>query len=284
MWHDSYVSVCRAHPDLVAVYESPRAALALLLRHTMVPLPDEWRGWRAETRQAKSTITRSLRAAGCTAELIVLQWLSLRRIALILRHWACRYEGDPSRHGQLTRVVERRLTDHQFLTSLDPKTRASGAAPSQEPRGSALGDTCQGLLVGSDLGAWYRAMTPLWSAVRPPVRRRLLLRTHRWIIERVLAPFALGAPACVEDLRPGGLLTTALIDVLPPSAVDPWLPWIHLIVADLARSLAQLQEERADMRWLFLVPRNVLVRSSRSLHVHEPGDTLWCLGRREVQP
>ena len=41
IWEDRYIEVCRRHPDLVAVYESPRGRLALLLRQTLVPLGPE---------------------------------------------------------------------------------------------------------------------------------------------------------------------------------------------------------------------------------------------------
>ena len=32
IWEDRFTEVCRRHHDLVAVYESPRGRLALLLR------------------------------------------------------------------------------------------------------------------------------------------------------------------------------------------------------------------------------------------------------------
>ena len=38
MWDERLAEVCRRHPDLVAVYESSRGRLGLLLRQTLVPL------------------------------------------------------------------------------------------------------------------------------------------------------------------------------------------------------------------------------------------------------
>src|SRR5204862_143444 len=38
---ERYAQACRRHPDLVAVHESPNGDIALVLRHTFVPLPEE---------------------------------------------------------------------------------------------------------------------------------------------------------------------------------------------------------------------------------------------------
>jgi len=38
---ERYAQACRRHPDLVAVHESPNGDIALVLRHTLVPLPEE---------------------------------------------------------------------------------------------------------------------------------------------------------------------------------------------------------------------------------------------------
>ena len=60
IWDDRFAEVCRRHPDLVAVYESPRGRLALLLRQTLVPLGPEHFEWLAETRAtARAVIARS---------------------------------------------------------------------------------------------------------------------------------------------------------------------------------------------------------------------------------
>ena len=56
MWLDGYTVLCRECPDLVAVYESSGGRLALLLRHTPVPLIQEYGAWRAETRKAARII------------------------------------------------------------------------------------------------------------------------------------------------------------------------------------------------------------------------------------
>jgi len=39
MWLDRYSVVCQQCPDVVAAYEAPDGRIALLLRHTLVPLP-----------------------------------------------------------------------------------------------------------------------------------------------------------------------------------------------------------------------------------------------------
>src|SRR5437762_12208067 len=49
---ERYAQACRRHPDLVAVHESPNGDIALVLRHTFVPLPEEHAEWRRAARPA----------------------------------------------------------------------------------------------------------------------------------------------------------------------------------------------------------------------------------------
>src|SRR2546422_2180442 len=74
MWNGELASVCRRHPDLVAVYEAPDGGLALLLRQTLVPLHEERGRWFNETRRAARAAVASLRAAGVIEDVSVLQW------------------------------------------------------------------------------------------------------------------------------------------------------------------------------------------------------------------
>src|SRR2546426_499669 len=97
MWLDGYTVLCRECPDLVAVYESSGGRLALLLRHTPVPVMQEYGPWRAETRKTAHIIVAKLRRAGLRGGVIVLQWLPLSGVAKIVRTWVCRYEGDAVR-------------------------------------------------------------------------------------------------------------------------------------------------------------------------------------------
>src|SRR5437867_1755909 len=87
MWLDGYTILCRECPDLVAVYESSGGRLALLLRHTPVPLTQEYGAWRAETRKTARVIVAKLREAGLRGGVIVLQWLPLTGVATIVRTW-----------------------------------------------------------------------------------------------------------------------------------------------------------------------------------------------------
>ena len=107
-----------SHPDLVAVYASRAGRLALLLRQTLVPLPEERDPWLRETRAATRAVVGGLRAAGWRHPCLVLQWRPLGQVARVLRRWRCVYEADPGRRAALTRVVEGRLADRRFLRRL----------------------------------------------------------------------------------------------------------------------------------------------------------------------
>ncbi len=178
MWNGELASVCRRHPDLVAVYEAPDGGLALLLRQTLVPLHEERGRWFNETRRAARAAVASLRAAGVIEDVSVLQWRPLPDVAEVLTGWLCCYLGDPARSAQLADIVGARLADREPATAAPHRAGRPGRA--------AAGDLSPTLL------NWYRDMTPCWLAVEPQVRRRLILRTHEWIVEGVLSPMVRG--------------------------------------------------------------------------------------------
>jgi hypothetical protein len=107
VWDDAYTSVCRHHPDVVAAFESAHGRLALLLRQTLTP-PSQGRSrWLVETRRAAREVTASLRAAGLSREVTILQWLPLPRAAQIMAHWDCCYEEDEVPRASLKGPIER---------------------------------------------------------------------------------------------------------------------------------------------------------------------------------
>jgi hypothetical protein len=107
-----------AHPDLVAIFQSRRGRIALLLRQTMVPLPEERSTWLDETRRSARAVIIALRAAGVGGPWLVLQWRSLGQAAEVLHGWRCRYDADPARRAELTRSVERRLADRRYVEAV----------------------------------------------------------------------------------------------------------------------------------------------------------------------
>jgi len=115
MWLDRYSAVCQECPDLVAVYEAPDGRIALLLRHTLVPLPEEFVSLRRTTRSAARAAADKLRAAGFRGGLMVLQWQPLGTAAAVMRDWPCRYEADAARRVQLAAVAERYAADERYL-------------------------------------------------------------------------------------------------------------------------------------------------------------------------
>ena len=174
MWDEACTAVCRSHEDVVAVFESPLGRLALLLRQPLVPAPDERADWLSATQRSARAVTVSLRAVGRSDEIVILQWQPLRRVAHIMADWDCSYEGDEIRHAQLVASICAGLTDGGPIT---PPV--------------------------AGLGRWYRQMTPSWMSAEPPARRRLILRTHRWIAEplprRENTPRAVRNRSCRRD-------------------------------------------------------------------------------------
>src|SRR5262245_28232805 len=111
MWDEACTAVCRRLEDVVAVFESPRGRLALLLRQPLVPAPDERADWLTATQRSARAVSAGLRAVGRCAEITILQWQPLRQVAHIMADWDCSYEGDEIRHAQLVASICARLTD-----------------------------------------------------------------------------------------------------------------------------------------------------------------------------
>src|SRR3989442_4939291 len=104
MWNGELASVCRRHPDLVAVYEAPDGGLALLLRQTLVPLHEERGRWFNETRRAARAAVASLRAAGVIRDVFLVPWRAPPGPApglpcpLLLHLREPRQSAEPGRH------------------------------------------------------------------------------------------------------------------------------------------------------------------------------------------
>jgi hypothetical protein len=151
--------------------------------------------------------------------------------------WDCSYEGDEIRHAQLVASICAWLTDGGPIT---PPV--------------------------AGLGRWYHQMTPSWMSVEPPARRRLILRTHRWIAERVLEPLSQDEEPARDDLEADGLLADWLSDAVTSDERESWQAWIDLVRARLRRALAWPGAQRNDVwvRWLFLIPYSVPARAEQS--------------------
>ena len=104
---ERYAQACRRHPDLVAVHESPNGDIALVLRHTFVPLPEEHAEWRRATRAAARDALDDLRGAGFEGSVVVAQWLPVPRLARIFDSWPRRWEGDSAPRGPHARNTTR---------------------------------------------------------------------------------------------------------------------------------------------------------------------------------
>src|SRR5258705_12718777 len=93
---ERYAQACRRHPDLVSVHESPNGDIAVVLRHTFVPLPEEHAEWRRATRAAARDVLDDLRGAGLQRTVVVAQWLPVARLAPVLDSRPRRGGGDPA--------------------------------------------------------------------------------------------------------------------------------------------------------------------------------------------
>ena len=254
MWLDGYTVLCRECPDLVAVYESSGGRLALLLRHTPVPVMQEYGAWRAETRKTAHIIVAKLRRAGLRGGVIVLQWLPLSGVAKIVRTWVCRYEGDATRRAQLAAVAERYAADDRFLATR-VRFRRRTPVPADRIR-SPFTDSAEELYA---LRRWYEAMAPCWLGIEPALRQALVLRTHRWVAERLLAPAAAGHVSAHEDLGVGGRLWGTLAKLIPANERAAWRPWLCLVVSDLEGALRRpiAKWDQAWARWLLLIAYSI---------------------------
>src|SRR5437867_10589763 len=173
MWLDRYSAVCQECPDLVAFYESPDGRIALLLRHTLVPLPEEFASLRRTTRSAARAAADKLRAAGFRGGLMVLQWQPLGTTAAVMRDWPCRYEADATRRAQLTAVAERYAAEERYLA----RQLQSRRPPSRRPLGAPPPFAASGELHG--LQSWYDGVEPSWRRMGAVLRGALGVSTHR---------------------------------------------------------------------------------------------------------
>lgn len=131
---------------------------------------------------------------------------------------------------------------------------APAAKPASLPKSSQpAADSC-GKIPGSLL-TWYLGLIPYWMEPKPGLKRRIQLRTHQWIVDRVLAPEVTFA-AAVADLRPDGDLTQVLTALVPAGEVAEWRHFIGVLVANLrhALQLPVTRRNEAWVRWLFLIP------------------------------
>jgi hypothetical protein len=277
MWDDRFAEVCRRHPDLVAVYESGRGRLGLLLRQTLVPLDAERMEWLAETRGVSRPLITALREAGFTGGAVVLQWLPIHDVARIVTRWIRRWDGDSTRRSQLLGVVERRLSDERFVAARSRQARgAPGAATAPEPAESAIAalepppsPTIGAALdqTGLDaLKAWYAAMAPCWLAIQPARRRRLVLQTHVWLADLALGDPLGGPPRALADLGPDGSLARALRRLASGPDMAGWRRWIDVVREELARALERPPAQRTQLwaRSLFFIPYRASAPPSRA--------------------
>ena len=135
--------------------------------------------------------------------------------------------------------------------------RRPAAKPRVSLRGqfaASLSDKCPCTLV-----TWYLGLVPHWMGAAPNLRTRLLLRTHQWIVERIIAPEA-SLAAAAADLRPDGALTRILIDLVPAAEdSEDRRRFIRVLVANMRHALLQpvTRRNEAWVRWLFLIPYSV---------------------------
>ena len=110
----------------------------------------------------------------------------------------------------------------------------------------------------SSLVTWYLGLIPHWMGAQPRLKVRLLLRTHQWIVDKILAP-EVSLAAAAADLRPGGELTRILTDLVPAEDSQRWRQFIQVLVANLRHALLLpvTRRNEAWVRWLFLIPYSV---------------------------
>jgi hypothetical protein len=125
------------------------------------------------------------------------------------------------------------------------------------PRPALRGPASSGDDPGS-LVTWYLGLIPHWMGGRSRIRTRVLLRTHQWIVDRVLAPEVSLATAAAE-LQHEGALVRALTEVVPAEERDGWRQFIQVVVANLRHALLMpvTRRNEAWVRWLFLIPYSV---------------------------
>jgi hypothetical protein len=278
MWDERFAEVCQRHPDLVAVYESSRGRLGLLLRQTLVPLSAEQVMWVNETRARARAAIHDLRAAVCEGGTLVLQWLPIEDIARIVARWVRRWDGDSARRSELLAVVDRRLNDQRFLSALPlPGPRIVPAAADAASPAFTL-DRNEFDEAGLDsLKAWYETMAPCWLAIQPARRRRLVLQTHVWLADLALSDPANGPSRAAAELGPHDSLARALGRLGPAGEAAAWRRWIDHVREDLARALGRppAQRTQAWARWLFFIPYSVPVPRRPPRRAPRPPVSAW---------
>jgi hypothetical protein len=225
-WTELHDAISAGHSALVAVHESPRGQLALLLRHGLVPANGQRQAWRRQTRYAARAIVRDLRAAGVRRRMLIVQWLPPSRARRVLDGWRLLWQGDPLLASQLRAAARRRAADARFLASRAVQHRRGRHARRKS------------------IEQWYGDLAPLWLGLRPAVRRELVLQTHVWITERLRASEL--ATAC--DEAEYGALSHRLQRLVPPDDRDLWAGWIETVVTTLLRAFDRPPEVR-DARW-----------------------------------
>ena len=266
MWHDRYSVACQECPDLVAIYESPDGRLALLLRHTLVPLPEEFSSLRRATRAAARTTTGRLRAAGFQGGFLVLQWQPIGAVAVAMKDWPCRYEKDAARRAQLAAIAQRYAADERYLASQAQLRRRIAPRVVEASPPFAVSEELHALQ------AWYDAMAPCWLGIEPLVRRALVLKTHRWVAEHILIPAADTRTPPFEIRQTIPTLRSALIGLIPPDDRAMWSVWVDLVVGDLERALRRPTEDwnQAWARWLLLIAYSVPIPRSAATWPMKP--------------
>jgi hypothetical protein len=258
MWLDRYSAVCRECSDLVAVYEAPDGRLALLLRQTLVPLPEEFSSLRRTTRSAARAVSGKLRAAGFRGGFMVLQWQPIGTVAAAMKDWPCRYDADAARRSQLLAVAERYDADERYLAN-QVQSRRRGAPRALGVPPFAASAELHGLQ------SWYDAMAPSWLGIQPLLRRAMVLKTHRWIAEHILIPASDGRTSPFEIRETIARLGFALIDMIPPDDRAVWSVWVGLVVGDLERAVSRPSAgwNQAWARWLLLIAYSVPIPRER---------------------
>jgi hypothetical protein len=179
-----------------------------------------------------------------------------------------RAASDPTPVGSGAGALQHTLRGGQIMATQTIPARVSARRP--RASGGALAATASATLPSS-LVTWYLGLIPHWMGATPGLRCRILLRTHQWIIDRVLAP-EVSLTAVASDLRPNGALTEILSALLPADASPEWQHFIQLVVANLRHALLLpvARRNEAWLRWLFLIPYSI--RTAPELE-QSPADT-----------
>ena len=122
--------------------------------------------------------------------------------------------------------------------------------------------------VQENVACWYGTMTPYWTTLHPPLRKRLVLRVHHWIAETAFVDGVLRADV-LDDLGPGGQLTLALIGVIPAAERERWRPWVRGTLRELRRCLGSPPALQTEAWWrrLFLGPSSTPAPAWRPPHL-----------------